>query len=74
MIHGTYYFGSCRNASTARWDANKNCFTYWRYKFGDAFTEDINHIDDDDGFDCFEPFEIVDWGTDSIPISSETEQ
>lgn len=65
---GEYYYGACRNAHTARWDAHKNQFTYWRHKFGTKFLETIRHPEDDDGFDLFHPKEIVTWGTDYIPF------
>jgi hypothetical protein len=50
---GAYYEGDCRNASVARW--NGSHFIYRRVKFGDAFFEEINHPEDDDGFDLFVP-------------------
>lgn len=68
LIDGEYYYGHCRNASTARWDAAGNCFVYWRHKFHDKFLEDINHPEDDNGFDLFKPYELVTWGTDEIPL------
>jgi hypothetical protein len=43
LEHGAYYTGSCRNASVARWDSNKQCFVHWRSKFGDRFLEEIRH-------------------------------
>ena len=71
LLHGAYYYGFCRNASTARWDAELNQFTYWRHKFGDKFLETIRHPEDDDGFDLFKPQEEVTWGTDYIPFEGE---
>jgi len=47
------YIGSCRNASEAIWDGNK--FTYKRTKFGCTYDEDINHFEDDNGYDLFVP-------------------
>lgn len=53
-----FYYGNCRNSSIAQWNGKK--FTYIRRKFGDSFEEDINHFEDDDGYDLFEPyFEIT---------------
>jgi hypothetical protein len=52
---GQYYSGRCRNASVAKWDAKRNCFTYMRTKFCDRFAEDINHVDDKNGYDTFIP-------------------
>jgi hypothetical protein len=51
----SFYYGTCRNASFAFWDGIK--FTYVRYGLGGCYLEDINHIDDDDGYDCFYPIE-----------------
>jgi hypothetical protein len=54
---GKYYLGHCRNSSIAVWHKDKNCFTYQRSKFGHTFPEDINHPEDDNGFDLFTPYE-----------------
>lgn len=54
---GVTYLGNCRNAREAVWHADKDCFTYMRTKFGHTFPEDINHPEDDDGFDLFTPTE-----------------
>lgn len=56
---GKSYKGHCRNASVAVWHADKGCFTYQRTKFRDTFPEDINHPEDDDGFDLFTPIEEI---------------
>lgn len=56
LIVGKSYKGFCRNADTAEWDGE--VFWYTRYKFGDTFDEEINHFEDDDGYDLFIPFEI----------------
>jgi len=52
---GEYYFGTCRNAQVAKWHASEGVFKHWRTKFGSRFVEEINHPEDDDGFDCFVP-------------------
>ncbi len=57
LIIGHSYKGICRNASVAVWDGK--VFWYDRYKFGDTYKEDINHFEDDDGYDLFLPFEDV---------------
>lgn len=57
LVHGTEYKGHCRNASKAVWNVDKQKFTYIRIKFGSAFLEDINHPEDDNGFDLFVPWE-----------------
>lgn len=57
LMPGHNYLGTCRNASTAVW--NGTCFTYKRTKWGSTYDEDINHFQDDDGFDLFVPFKEV---------------
>ena len=57
LIVGKCYEGSCRNASNAVWNGEK--FTYRRTKFGYTYDEDINHFQDDDGFDLFVPLKEV---------------
>lgn len=52
-----YYLGHCRNASVAMWDGN--VFWYMRTKFAHIFAEDINHFEDDNGFDLFVPIREV---------------
>lgn len=54
LIIGKEYVGLCRNADVAMWDGSK--FVYSRYKFGDIFQKEINHYEDDDGYDVFIPF------------------
>ena len=58
LVDGATYLGFCRNAGEAIWDAGKNMFTYTRKKFGSSFNEDINHPEDDDGFDLFVPIKV----------------
>ncbi|MGD0670385.1 MAG: DUF433 domain-containing protein [Bryobacteraceae bacterium] len=41
LKEGHYYKGRCRNATTARWNAQENCFYYWQEKFGRIFIETI---------------------------------
>lgn len=53
---GETYIGDCRNASEAVW--NGKTFTYMRTKFGTTYPEDINHFQDDDGYDVFVPIKI----------------
>lgn len=55
LIHGQEYFGVCRNARIAVWDANIDSFIYKRAKFGYLFCEPIKHPSDDHGFDIFVP-------------------
>ena len=53
---GKRYIGDCRNASEAVW--NGKVFTYMRTKFGYTYPEDINHFEDDDGYDLFIPIKM----------------
>src|SRR5271154_6091772 len=41
LRHGVYYYGRCRNARIARWDAVRQVFVHWRKKFSDVFLEEI---------------------------------
>lgn len=60
LIVGETYIGDCRNASEAVW--NGKTFTYMRTKFGTTYPEDINHFQDDDGYDVFVPIKIKERG------------
>lgn len=53
LQHGEYYYGRCRNATIARWDANAEQFVYERQKFGFKYFETILCPEDDDTFDVF---------------------
>jgi hypothetical protein len=57
LVSGTTYPGECRNASEAEWTGDH--FVYRRYKWGNVFLEDINHYEDDNGYDVFVPIEII---------------
>ena len=66
LVAGTYYAGKCRNAQFAQWDGTK--FVYVRHKFGFSFPEEIEHPEDDRGFDVFFPkraVELADVPTDA---------
>lgn len=53
LVHGCYYQGRCRNASTARWSAVTECFIHWQTKFGHRFIETIRHPVDERVYDVF---------------------
>ena len=53
---GETYIGTCRNASEAMWNGEK--FVYQRYKWGTAYEEEINHFQNDDGYDVFVPVRL----------------
>ena len=59
LTDGVYYFGKCRNARVARWDSKKERFTYMRTKFTEVYPEDVNHPEDDNGYDLFVPLNEV---------------
>ena len=59
LIDGQKYYGECRNADEAIWDEKRKCFIYKRNKFGYTFDEDINHFEDDNGFDLFVPLKLI---------------
>lgn len=54
LVVGAKYEGDCRNAHIAVWKENGK-FEYMRTKFGCTYPEEINHFQDDDGFDVFVP-------------------
>ena len=57
LIINKKYNGNCRNASEAVWNGEK--FIYKRHKFGTNYIEEINHYEDDDGYDVFVPIEEI---------------
>ncbi len=52
------YLGECRNATKAIWKENGK-FEYMRTKFGYTYPEEINHFQDDDGYDLFVPIKDI---------------
>ena len=61
LIDGRYYQGTCRNSDVAKWSEKDNCFTYKRYKFSSVFDETINHLEDDNGYDLFLPYNLLEY-------------
>mgnify|MGYP003526028148 FL=1 len=53
LVHGQWYLGACRNASMAVWDSASQKFFYRRTKFGSTFWDEIEHPEDDRGYDLF---------------------
>lgn len=72
MKDGVYYYGKCRNADTARWDAKSQKFYHWRTKFTIRFVESIHHPENEKVFDVFYPFKEIDYSTPEIPILQST--
>ena len=58
LIIGKKYSGSCRNSDYGVW--NGLTFTYKRGKFGAYYNDEINHFEDDNGFDLFIPIKMID--------------
>lgn len=58
LVVGHTYEGDCRNAQTAVWKENGR-FEYQRTKFGCTYPEEINHFEDDNGYDVFVPIKDV---------------
>jgi hypothetical protein len=56
---GAYYHGYCRNARVARYVAATNRFVYMRRKFSSVFPESIGHAENDDGFDMFRAYGVL---------------
>lgn len=54
---GATYLGDCRNAHEAVW--NGEVFVYKRTKFGYTYDEEINHFQDDDGYDVYTPIKKI---------------
>ena len=59
FIDGAYYHGRCRNAVVARYVAATNRFVYMREKFRYVYPESIGHAENDNGFDLFRPYGIL---------------
>jgi hypothetical protein len=68
LEHGAYYSGSCRNASEARWNAERNVFVHWRTKFNNTYLEEIRHPEDDELFDVFVVEEKIETPSKEIPL------
>jgi len=67
---GAYYFGLCRNARVARYVAASDRFVYMREKFDSVFPEGIGHAENDNGFDLFRPYGIMNEPPFEIPADS----
>lgn len=53
LVHDTYYFGKCRNATIAKWDNERKFFVHWRNKFAWDFLETIKHPEQETRYDVF---------------------
>ena len=68
LVDGQWYLGACRNSEYARWNAATQKFDYRRQKFSQIFWDEIEHPEDDTGFDLFFPTQIT---TDPLGESNE---
>lgn len=57
LVVGQYYKGNCRNASVAKWNGSK--FEYMRYKWGSYYKDSLFYPTDEDHFDVFIPYAVV---------------
>lgn len=57
LVAGKYYKGNCRNASVAKWNGSK--FDYMRYKWGSYYKDSLCYPTDEDHFDVFIPWAVV---------------
>jgi guanosine-3',5'-bis(diphosphate) 3'-pyrophosphohydrolase len=56
LIKNKYYKGKCRNATVALWNGFE--FVYMRSKYGHYYIDEVNHLEDDNGYDLFVPLRI----------------
>lgn len=68
LVDGQWYLGACRNSEYARWNAKTQKFDYRRQKFSQIFWDEIEHPEDDTGFDLFFATQIT---TDPLGESDE---
>ncbi len=57
LVTGKYYKGNCRNTSVAKWNGSK--FDYMRYKWGSYYKDSLCYPTDEDHFDVFIPYFVV---------------
>ena len=57
LVVGKYYKGNFRNASVAKWNGSK--FEYMRYKCGSYYKDSLCYPTDEDHFDAFIPYAVV---------------
>ena len=57
FVDGAVYRGESRCTDEATWCAERNMFEYKRTKFGETFTDVVDALEDDRGYDVFLPVE-----------------
>ena len=74
LEHGVYYYGSCRNATFARWNAETKQFVYMREKFRSVFPEEIGYWVEakpwEHRFDEFKPYGKLETPLFEIPMTA----
>ena len=58
LVPGAWYLGQSRSTNVAQYWPQGG-FHYIRYKLGDTFVDNINHFEDDNGYDLFIPFKLI---------------
>lgn len=64
LVDGAIYLGHCRNSQYAVWDAGERKFKYVREKFGNEYWDEVEHPEDDIGYDVFVPtlkLDVTEW-------------
>ena len=54
---GSWYIGNCRNTNMAQWTGRE--FRFIRDKMSGSYIDTLNHFEDDDHYDLFVPFKLV---------------
>ena len=70
LVDGAYYVGRCRNATIARWSAERRCFFHWRKKFDRIFVEEIKHPLDEEHYDVFRVVRVLEAPKFEIPFDN----
>ena len=60
LKHGNYYIGKCRNNHIGRWDATNKVMWYQTYTFGHYVRDNVNYLDNDNGYDLFIALKEID--------------
>ena len=57
---GQYYLGKCRNNNIGKWNAKKNVMEYMKCAFGAMYKDDVNYLNNDNGYDLFIAIKEID--------------
>lgn len=58
LVSGEWYIGQSRSTNIAQWFPHGG-FHFPRYKMDGKYVDNIPHFEDDDGYDLFIPFKLV---------------